>query len=772
MQYNINLDNPLFFTSEQNSVDNSKKYSVPLPYNWHELSNDSEWTIQYPIGRVTERQGWKVHVSSSFSDSHEILSVVANVCHELNVSFKYLSTERNFILRNGKLVDRGFSGKFITCYPDQSKLELFLNTLEPLLERFHGPYILNDKRWKKGPIYLRYGVFRPSLPDQEVDLKIDELLVSGKIVKDVRGPSFVVPEGIKLPKFLEDWVKISTESAESELPFTVDSVIKFSNNGGVYKAILKQNHQKMILREVRPYTGLDFNEIYASDRLESEKKALTLLSDVHEVPNVCWSGQLWEHKFLGVQHMDGIPLNRWVTHNFPIYRDNEDVKRDYLSRSQFIIKQLISIVNKAHSKDVYHQDIHVANILVSEDNQISLVDWEQAVFSNEDEVEHQVAAPGFTSWGKNKPSYIDWYGVKQVAHYLYLPLIIQSDLVYGYGNQTRKIANNLFQELSYPEKDIEAIEKLLNLLGERVPKVPVLSDKKIIKPFNNEDFDKNRENIEQTILSLIRGLDLVSNKWKNVSHERLFPVHFYGVSINQGIAFSDLGILWSLNKITSLIDQEHWSGYEKIKDQIIRKAVSDFNTSDVLPGLFDGIAGTIWLIYELGEEDKARQLFAKYMFPMIKKCSSKTLYNGKAGVLLVGLYLIAKSKDDVMDAEVQSHIYKELDSLATEYKNAPQDFCKVGASNDQSNDPYMNEAGLLYGHAGLGWLFGEAYRFTSDKKFKDCLNLAIETELRGYEYDQRGALQYQQGHRMLPYLSNGSAGVLLLIGRNREFINR
>lgn len=770
MEYNINLDNPLFFTLENYSVDNSPEYSVSLPDDWYEVSNDSEWKVQYQVDKDTERQGWKVHVSSNLHDSHKVLFLTAKICHLLGVSFKYLSTEKKFVLRNSKLVDRGFSGKFITCYPDQSVLEKFLNKLELILENFSGPYILNDKRWKKAPIYLRYGVFRQSIPGKEPNLKLDELLVSNKIVKDVRGPEFIVPEGLELPGFLRNWLKGASSSTRSDLPFTIDSVIKFSNVGGVYKARLKKNNQKMILREARPYTGLDFNEVYATDRLESEEKALKLLSELQQVPEVIWSAQLWEHKFLGVQYMDGIPLNRWVTRNYPIYREADDEKT-YLFRIREIIKQIVSIVKESHLKGVYHQDIHVANVLVDDNDRVSLVDWEQAVFQNNDEVKHQIAAPGFTAWEETRPSDIDWYGVKQLAHYLFLPLIIQSDLVYNYERQTRRVAHEIFKELSYSKSDIESMENLLDVLNKKVPRVRVLSDKKIVKPFYASELNIENNHVQQTVFSLMRGIELISDRWQKVSNHRIFPVHYYGLTMNQGIAFSDLGIIWSISKISSLIETNNWSGYEELKYKIIMKSISSFDDSGSFGGLFDGIAGSIWLIYELGEEEKARQLFSRYIESLLENASSKSLYNGTAGILLVGLYLVAKSKENFENIEIKNYILKSLYDFAMEYIKSPQDFCKVGISNEQSNDPYKNEAGLLYGHAGFAWLFGEAYRFTSNQIFEDCLNLAIKTELEGYGYDKGGALQYQQGHRMLPYLSNGSAGLLLVISRNKNFVN-
>lgn len=98
MQYNFNLEHPLFFTKNEDTIDSSPRYSVLLPYDWHEVSGDYEWVNQYPMDKYMERQGWKVHISAIFKQSHEVLEIVAEVCHNLEIPFKYLKTEKRFII--------------------------------------------------------------------------------------------------------------------------------------------------------------------------------------------------------------------------------------------------------------------------------------------------------------------------------------------------------------------------------------------------------------------------------------------------------------------------------------------------------------------------------------------------------------------------------------------------------------------------------------------------------------------------------------------------
>lgn len=525
----------------------------------------------------------------------------------------------------------------------------------------------------------------------------------------------------------------------------------------------------MILREVRPYTGLEFDGKYSSDRLIAEETALRKLKEIKKIPDVYWKGIVWEHEYLAVERMKGIPLNRWVTKNYPIY-DFVATDKSYLSRVNKILSELISLVKYSHSKNVFHQDIHLANILIDEKDNVSIIDWEQARFDNTKKIEQQAAALGFGSWIKDYPSQIDWFGVKQVAHYLYFPLLEQSAFVYGYEQQLLKHAKELFTRLSFKKGDIEAVEKILKYLNNKVTPVKNLTAKKIVKPFNEsiEIFDKS--DLLDYYNKLIRGLYVAYNEWKQTTKvNRRFPVHYYGLDINQGIAFSDLGILWSYEELAKLLQTETVTDeFSQLKKAVIQSAITSFDERKISPGLFDGVIGSIWIIYKLGETDLAKKLFASHFDSLFKMCGSKNLYSGEAGILLVGIYLLSNGLEDEF---IANKLTERLELFSKDYKQNPKSFCFVGKSQTQSNDPYQNTSGLLYGHLGLSWLFGEAYRFTKNELYKDCLNISILTELKAYDLDKMGSLQYHQGNRLLPYLSTGSAGMLLLISRNKQFLN-
>ncbi|WP_057491720.1 class III lanthionine synthetase LanKC [Streptococcus orisasini] len=765
MDYGFSMNDFLFYSKDRYNADISNKFSVALP-GWYEKATDSEWSYQYPIGQFMERQGWKVHVSASLEQAYDTLKQVSEICHKMDVPFKYLVSENVFIMRNGKQVDRGYSGKFITCYPNKSKLQEFLNSLEEALKYAKGPYILSDKRWKEGPIYIRYGVFRPSIVGEEEDVKIDELIVDGKKIKDERLPQFVIPEGVEIPKFLKSWLHDENNS-EKELPFEILSVIRFSNSGGIYNARLKDNKKEMVLKEARPFTGLDFEGTYSSNRLESEAKALKILTDINEVPEVYWEEKLWEHTFLGIERMEGIPLNRWVTKNYPLYNIPDD-KKDYLKRALHILQQLVDLIENVHHKEIFHRDMHLGNVIVDENDTVSLIDWEQAVFSNDNVVEHQIAAPEFRAWGRNKPSEIDWYGVCQIAHHLFLPIIIQSDLVKDYAYQTEIAGEKLFNKLGYDSIDIENFKLILRNLQHKVGVTEDLSERKILKPKIDQVIIESIDDIDQYIDQLLLGFSNIIDIWDKKNSDRMFPVHYYGLDINQGIAYSDIGILRGYYKLWELSHKKELDdSYKKLREMVTNQAVLNMNDEKHFLGLFDGIAGTIWLINEFGKEELARELFCTH-FDKLISCTNKNLYNGLTGILLVGLYML---NNGLQNKEIKELLFDKLNNFAEDYKSNPEAICKIGPDESQSNDPYQINGGLLYGHAGIGWLFGEAYRFTGVDIYKECLQVAIESELKGYSVDKLGSLQYAQGERMLPYLSTGSAGLIILIKRNQAVLN-
>lgn len=761
----ICLDDPLFFVPDVHVSDYSQPFSVPLPNGWNELRNKTEWVDLYPLKGSIQRQGWKVHVSATLKNSREILKIVSNICFQMNVTFKHLATEKEFRSRNGKLIDRGFGGKFITCYPNEEILEKFLNKLEDTLNAFDGPYILSDKRWRKGPIYLRYGVFRQTKPVESFSKNIGYLTIDGKNVKDVRGASFKLPPQRYIPEFLREWADKRNDEFTETFPFDVKGAVRFSNCGGIYRAKYLTTGKNVILKEARPFTGIDNKNQYAPERLKREVSALKKLRDVQNIPNEFWDGKVWEHYFTAIEFAPGIPLNRWVTKNFPIYAKAD---KYYLLRATKILTDIVKVVTKAHAKGLYHQDIHLGNVIIDSHDNIQLIDWEQAEFSNKQKYQ-EIAAPGFKAWGKLSADQIDWYGVSQIAHYLFIPMIVQSNLVYGYTKQTEETGTRLFKRLNYPRNDLNQFLQLMHSLDKKLVNTEIISKNKILRPFHGSIND-----LENFGKELIKGTSAIEDVWQGYYDYRSFPVHYYGGSDQLGISFSDLGVLWAFQRLFTALNLKKSSQFEQQTNKLIQRSIYYIKESCNNPvshtkfGLFDGVAGTIFLINELGDKKTASVTFNALFPKMISSIKGYRLYDGITGLLIVGLYFEHQGYLNSKNSKLLLDYVRRVRSL---YLKSPGSILPVGKHFHESNDPYAQHGGLLYGHVGMAWLFSEVEKEFHSQRNIELINLALREELKSYDSAEVGGLQYAQGYRLLPYLSMGSAGLALFIEQNKDILD-
>ncbi|EGP4745814.1 class III lanthionine synthetase LanKC [Enterococcus faecium] len=764
MEGNYSMGDVLFFTDSKYDTDNSKYFSVPIPKDWEEF-RESEWTYIIPLKNNMQRQGWKVHISSTLENTDEILTIVSEYCYKKNVLFKHLSTVKRFVNRNGKQMPREHAGKFITCYPDESILEEFLDYLEDQLHDYPGPYILSDKRWAKGPIYLRYGMFKKGSPNSE-GIFSDELEIDGKMVADKRESFFVRPDDSVTPAFLKQWLNVEEDPSSDSIPFEIERPIRFSNCGGIYEGYyLESGDELVFIKEARPHTGIDNTKQTAVDKLITETKALSQLQDIPQVPRLLWEGKIWEHYYLIMEKIEGITLNRWIAKNYPIYlEDKPNLATDYLNRAHKIVKEIEKIFESFHKKKVFHQDVHPRNFIIDSDNFLHVIDWEQAVFDSSNKKYHTVAAPGFRHRGEKTPTEIDWYGVSQIAHSLFFPVVIQSDLVYGFSEQQEKSGKDLFLKLGADEKILKEFLLTLQRLREKSGTVHVLTEQKNLHPYlesnnKNNDFEKLEK-------ELIQGFDKTIRRWKY--SYRNFPVHYYGLTVQHGISFSDLGILWIYHIASNRIGVTLSDDFKLLQNKIICNLFTEIDNNEVVNyGFGEGISGTLWLMYKLGLSQKASEIFQEKFEYWWTHTKSKSIYNGQAGIMLVGLEFASAG---LFKKAFEEHFLSLAMTFAEEYLSIPDNYSPIGKGKFASNDPHKIGAGLLYGHAGIGWLFAELYRYTKKDIFLTGLDCSINNELQGYYTDQKGMMQYSQGHRVLPYLSMGSAGLGILISINADII--
>ncbi|GAA1949085.1 hypothetical protein [Amycolatopsis minnesotensis] len=253
---------------------------------WTQLTRDV-WRVLWPSGAVARRQGWKIHASATMDNAERVLTEVHRYCVARKIPFKYLRTRSILLARNSKYAPRSASGKLITIYPaDDAEFARVLTELAAVLEGERGPYILSDLRYGGGPLYARYGGFAEQWVEHGGKRVPAIAKPDGTLVPDLRKPVFAVPGWVQVPACLGPHLARRKAGDPGQFPFQVTKSLHFSNGGGVYLATRESDGTQVVLKEARPFCGLDREHADAVTRLDREHQILTLLAGIPGVPAV------------------------------------------------------------------------------------------------------------------------------------------------------------------------------------------------------------------------------------------------------------------------------------------------------------------------------------------------------------------------------------------------------------------------------------------------------------------------------------------------------
>ncbi len=392
----------------------------PVPAGWL-VQSWSGWEGWTPRDWTPRLQGWKIHVSATPRCAEQTLAETTRTCVEAQVAFKFLPTLAELVHSSSKQGDRGGSGKFVTVYPDDdAQLARLLGLLRTRLAGQEGPYILSDLRVADdAPVFVRYGgIMAVELPGD--DDRGVPAIVSGPtttLVPDVRAPRFSVPAGIEVPDVLRPALERSRRSTPSRLSdFTSIKPLHFSNAGGVYRATLPDGTVR-VLREARPHAGLDSRDRCAVQRQRDEQRVLEDLADVPGVQRLVGDFTAWEHRYLELEHVEGTTLTSWVVRTIGLQQDDPAA---YARRTTHIAAQLVDVVDRVHARGWALGDVHTGNVLVDEDDTVTVLDLEDATRLDEPrEIGFRVfefcGDPSLTA------EQADWFAVARSVMMMYAP---------------------------------------------------------------------------------------------------------------------------------------------------------------------------------------------------------------------------------------------------------------------------------------------------------------------------------------------------------------
>ncbi|MFD4633552.1 class III lanthionine synthetase LanKC [Streptomyces sp. NPDC058284] len=551
-------------------------HQAPAPKGWTREVR-TEWVMYFPsappLPAVAPKtapmrlQGWKIHVSATLDNAEELLGDVSAYCLERSLPFKALSSPHTLTRRNSKYADRGGSGKFITVYPPSD--EVLTTALRELDERVggrEGPAILSDLRFREGPLYTRYGAFVSRRVTDASGRRIECIEdPHGNLVPDERRPGFHPPTWAPVPAVLEESLALRAGRRLSGFPYQVRRAIHFSNGGGVYLAERTDTPGRTILlKEARPYCGLDESGRDAVARLEREHEALLGLAGLPGVPSVDAYVDGVEHKFLGRAYVEGRSLMDLAYARNPLTNpDSVLTPREYALWVGDLLDGVARSVAAMHERGWVFGDLHPNNLIVDADEQVHFIDFENA---SRDVTGHTqtMGVFGFRAPPGHRGTAVDRFALGAMRLALLVPLVRLLSLGPGRVAGLTAAARERFD---VPAPYFDGLEEQLGWKAEATQS-PVTSERPgVADPFT--------------------GTALAARmcEWRTPERQdRLFPGdvrQFLHPAGGLGLAYGAAGVLWSLHRAGRAPDPADLSWLR----ERVRAA------ADLPPGFWNGLAG-------------------------------------------------------------------------------------------------------------------------------------------------------------------------------------
>ncbi len=692
--------------SPEFEVDASEDWS-----GWNTLRED-HWVHWLPRGLVLPDQGWKIHISTTPATADKTLLTTSAYCGAHAVPFKHVRSSSTLLSALAKDADRGSAGKFITLYPPTvDALEEHLVGLEQLLGGAPGPYILSDLRWNQGPLFVRYGAFTriTTLEDGRTVPAIRDPR-SDALVPDQRQPYFQVPAWVEVPRFLQQQIDSLDHRPPAGFP-KITAALHHSNSGGVYAADL--NGRGVILKEARPHSGWTPDGRDAVTRLVHEEQVLSALPVSVSAPRPVGHFEAHGHRFLALERIAGESLANLVVMRNPITSDANNAA-DYEAYRDWALRIATSVraqVDQLHASGVVHGDLHPRNVLVDDNDRVTLVDFEVSTLTSSDEPP-LVGVAGFVPPDTCSPAERDLYAVACLELFLFLPLTPVLALAPTKPIQLLREAAMLF------DLDHSWVKRQLAVLA----------------PAGGRKAEPASASMQLTSQQVANQLRADAQPWRS---DRLWPGDPRQFSeARYSLGFGALGVASALKACgVSLSEQQsHWI-HASLETDLAEQPL----------GLMNGLAGAVWgcraLEWHCDAERVLEALRRSHWYEL-----DTALYAGIPGVALT---LLANAARQPTDAELALEMWTSLRE-------------RVRSAEVLTRVP-TDGGGLFGGTSGTALLSMRLYDHFHDEEMLSFAEEAIERDLATLAEAPDGSLHTNEGWRLLPYLGYGSAGIGLLL---------
>ncbi|GIG64973.1 class III lanthionine synthetase LanKC [Phytomonospora endophytica] len=724
----FSMADPLFYDamhSEQTAGASFALASRELPEGWHRYEQD-DWFVFHADGaRPTPAQGWKIHASAAVESAEKVLEGVWEYCMPRGIGFKFLRSSGALAARVSKYAPRGYSGKLVTIYPaDDAQCEEILSELGAVLDGTPNPYILSDLRWGEGPLFVRYGAFtnRYGVDDKGEVVPVIEK-PDGTLVPDRRDPVFYIPEWVTLPDFLAPAFAARGAVTVADLPYTIESVLHFSNGGGIYSGRDTRTGERVVLKEGRPHAGLDSAGHDAVRRVEHEHAILTRLAGIPGVPKVHDLFWLGEHRFMVMEHVEGDVLSRAIVLKYPLI-DATATDAEYLGFTEWatsVHAKVSATIEAIHERGIVYGDLHLFNIMVGEDGAVSLLDFEVAS-TVESGTRAGLGNQGFAAPRSMSGLEADRYALACLRLALFLPM---TNLLWLHRPKARHFAEIITEHFPVDPAFLDAGVAVIAPPSAPAEETPV--------------FDTDPAAWPRLRDQLAKGVLASATPERD---DRLFPGDVQQFAVGGlGLAYGAAGVLYALAATGAGRFPEH-------EEWLRSRALNP--PGGTRPGLYDGLHGAAFALERLGRRQDALDV-VDICLREDWESLGPDLSGGLAGI---GLNLL-----DLADRTGESAL-AEAGMKAAALVAAHADSHDAEATISGGSQPW---AGLMRGRSGQAMLLLRAFDRSGDRGLLDAAARALRADLACCMERPNGSLEVNEGWRTMPYLDVGSVGVGLVL---------
>lgn len=723
---------PLFYESRATASVNgaAPRFAAAarqLPSGWRRFER-GEWLAYEPPALELPAQGWKIHVSARAADAEAAIEIVQGYCVGHRLPFKFLNGPLALHLRNAKYASRGASGKLLTVYPaDEACLRSALRDLDELLRGVSGPYVLSDLRYGTGPVYVRYGGFAEQhCVDADGELVPAITGPAGDLVPDRREPGGYRPAWVPLPDFLAPHAAARDAVTLADLPYRVERALHFSNGGGVYEAVDVRDGTRVVLKEARPHAGLAMDGADAVTRLVHEADMLRRLAGLAAAPEVLDELVVGDHRFLVLEHVDGRTLNTFFAERHPLIDIEPDdaALADYSGWAMRIYRAVERALASIHERGVVINDLHMFNIIVRPDESVTFVDFEIAAPAGARGA-RTVAHPGFVAPPDRTGVDVDRYALACLKLAMFMPM---TTLFLVDRAKARHLAAVAAARFPLPSGFFD--DAVREIIRDQDPDAGVAPGRGLP---GTGDWPAASASMARAVLASATP----------ARQDRLYPGDVEQFrSGGTGLAFGAAGVLYALAAAGHEPPAEHVAW---LRDRATGEGSG--------LGFYTGAHGVAYALAALGHRQAALDTVATCLRERWDRLGHD-LYGGLAGVGLNLAHLAAETGETGLAAAA----LRAGERLAERYDRPSGD----------GTDPAMRPrlaAGLMRGDTGPALLFLRLREQTGDERWLDLAATALRRDLARCVPGREGALKVDEGHRVLPYLASGSAGIGMVTAR-------